>query len=74
MVRPRLFLAQLHIPEVSRSVGKTLSELIKLTSGTMKVERIQRGTDTYLSLLPDVEIKSGDRIYVRDTPKELKVF
>ena len=71
---PRIFLAQLHIPEESISVGKTLSELITLTSGAMKVERIQRGTETYLSLLPDVEIKPGDRIYVRDTPKELKEF
>ena len=40
----------------------------------MKVEKIQRGEDTYLSLLPDVEIKAGDRLFVRDTPKELKEF
>ena len=71
---PRIFLAQLHIPEESRCVGKTLAELINLTSGAMKVERIQRGQDTYLSLLPDVEIKTGDRLYVRDTPKHLKEF
>ena len=71
---PRIFLAQLQISENSRSVGKSLSELIKLTNGSMKIERIQRGADTYLSLLPDVEIKSGDRIFVRDTPKELKEY
>jgi di/tricarboxylate transporter len=71
---PRVFLAQLHIPEESPSAGKTLAELIKLTSDVMKVERIQRGENTYLSLLPDVEIKAGDRLYVRDTPKQLKEF
>jgi len=71
---PRVFLAQLHIPEDSKSVGKTLAELIKLTSDSMKVERIQRGEDTYISLLPDVEIKAGDRLFVRDTPKELKEY
>ncbi len=71
---PRIFLAQLHISEESRCVAKTLAEIIKLTGGTMKVERIQRGENTYLSLLPDVEIKAGDRIYVRDTPKDLKEF
>ena len=71
---PRVFLAQLHIPEESRSVGKTLAQLIKQTNGAMKVEKIQRGEDTFLSLLPDVEIKVGDRLFVRDTPKELKEF
>lgn len=71
---PRIFLGQLHIPEESRAVGKTLAELIKLTGGAMKVERIQRGEDTYLSLLPDVEIKANDRLFVRDASKELKEF
>jgi len=71
---PRVFLAQLHIPEESRAVGKTLAELIKLTSDAMKVERIQRGENTYMSLLPDVKIKAGDKLFVRDTPKELKEF
>lgn len=71
---PRVFLAQLHIPEDSNSIGKTLAQLIKKTSDTMKVEKIQRGADTFLSLLPDVEIKAGDRLFVRDTPKELKEY
>ena len=71
---PRVFLAQLHISENSRSVGQTLAQLIKKTNDVMKVEKIQRGEDTYLSLLPDVEIKAGDRLFVRDTPKELKEF
>ena len=71
---PRVFLAQLHIPEDSRSVGNTLAQLIKKTSNAMKVEKIQRGENTFLSLLPDVEIKAGDRLFVRDTPKELKEY
>ena len=71
---PRVFLAQLHIPEESNSVGKTLAQLIKATSDTMKVEKIQRGEGIFLSLLPDVEIRAGDRLFVRDTPKELKEF
>ncbi len=71
---PRVFLAQLHIPEESRCVKKTLAEVIGLTSSAMKVERIQRGEDTYLSLLPDVTIQAGDRLFVRDTPKALKEF
>ncbi len=71
---PRVFLAQLHIPEDSNSVGETLAQLMKKTSNAMKVEKIQRGENTFLSLLPDVEIKAGDRLFVRDTPKELKEY
>jgi len=71
---PRVFLAQLHIPENSRSANKSLAKLINLTSGEMKVERIQRSENTYLSLLPDLEIKAGDRLFVRDTPKQLKEY
>lgn len=71
---PRVFLAQLHIPDNSRSVNKSLAKLINLTSGEMKVERIQRGENTYLSLLPDLEIRAGDRLFVRDTPKQLKEY
>ena len=71
---PRVFLAQLFISEESKCVGKSLADVIGLTSGAMKVERIQRGEDTYLSLLPDVAIKAGDRLFVRDTPKTLKEF
>lgn len=68
---PRVFLAQLHITKDSRSVGKSLADLIKSTDDAMKVEKIQRDDDTYLSLLPDVEIKAGDKLFVRDTPKQL---
>ncbi len=71
---PRIFLAQLHISEDSRAVGSTLADLIDLTSGAMHVERIQRGKNIQLSLLPDLEIKQGDRLFVRDTPKQLKEF
>jgi di/tricarboxylate transporter len=71
---PRIFLAQLHISEESRAIGSTLADLIGLTSGAMHVERIQRGKNIQLSLLPDLEIKQGDRLFVRDTPKQLKEF
>ena len=71
---PRLFLGQLGINEASKAQDKSLAELIALTGGEMKVDRIQRGENTYLSPLPDVVIKEGDRLFVRDRPKQLKEF
>ena len=71
---PRVFLAQLRIPEESKVIGKSLAELIKLTSDAIKIEKIQRGDNTFITLLPDVTIKAHDCLYVRDTPKQLKEY
>ncbi len=71
---PRIFTAQLRVPEDSFAVGKTLSEVIKKTDGQMKVLRIRRTENTYTVPLPDAVILAGDRLTVRDTPARLKEF
>ncbi len=71
---PRLFTAYLNIPPDSQSVGKTLAELINKTDGRMRVEFLQRGSDTALMPLPDTVVKAGDRLKVKDTPERLKEF
>jgi len=72
---PRLFSAQLRIPEESLSEGKTLSEAIALTGGQMDVQQILRGKDkANLIPLPDVILRQDDRLTVRDTPERLKEF
>jgi len=71
---PRLFSAYLNINENSLANGKSISELIKLTDGQMKVETLQRGSDRSLVPFPDTIIKSGDRLQVRDYPDRLKEF
>ncbi len=70
---PRLFEARLQIDEGSPVVGNTLGEAIALTGGDMKVVRIRRG-DAALMPLPDVVLKAGDRLRVRDTPQRLKTY
>ncbi|MEZ5557255.1 MAG: SLC13 family permease [Pseudomonadales bacterium] len=70
---PRLFEARLHLGEDSPAVGRTLAEAKTLIGENMPVQRIRRG-DTYLLPLPDVELKAGDRLRVRDTPQRLKAF
>lgn len=70
---PRLFDARLLLDESSIACGKRLAEAIALTGGDMKVIRIRRN-DTALMPLPDVELRPGDRLRVRDTPQNLKAF
>ncbi len=70
---PRLFDARLLLPETSLAVGKTLGEAIALTGGDMRVVRVRRG-DSIVMPLPDVMLRTGDRLRVRDTPQNLKSF
>jgi len=70
---PRLFDARLLLPENSIAVGKTLGEAIALTGGDMRVVRVRRG-DSMVMPLPDVTLRAGDRLRVRDTPQNLKSF
>ena len=71
---PRIFSAQLAIPEDSFGVDKTLTELIEKTGGTLEVSRIMRGSGTFIQPLPDAHIQAGDRLLVSDTPENLKEF
>ena len=70
---PRLFDARLLLSEDSPVIGKTLADAIALAGGDMKVVRIRRG-ETVVMPLPDVELRVGDRLRVRDTPQNLKEF
>ena len=69
---PRVFAAQLLVPEESFAAGKTLVELIDKSNGLLNVSRIMRGAGTYLMPLPDAQINAGDRLLVNDTPENLK--
>jgi di/tricarboxylate transporter len=70
---PRVFEARLQIDEGSPFAERTLSEAIAATGGDMKVSRIRRGGNFILPL-PDVVLKSGDRLRVNDTPSQLKAY
>ena len=70
---PRLFDARLLLSEDSPVIGKTLADAIALAGGDMKVVRIRRG-ETVVMPLPDVELRVGDRLRVRDTPQNLKEY
>jgi di/tricarboxylate transporter len=69
---PRIFTAQLHIPEDSFAAGKTLVQLSEKAGGPLNVKRIQRGTGVYITPLPDVVLQADDQLWVADTPERLK--
>ncbi len=71
---PRVFDALLHVNEDSYANGKTLAEVLDKTERKMKVESILRGEGLQVKRLPTAQLRSGDRLLVRDRPENLKEF
>ena len=71
---PRVFSAQLHVDEDSFAAGKTLSEVLARTGGRMRVDRIRRSESLFVAKLPSVKLQPGDRLFVKDTPDNLKEY
>jgi len=70
---PRLFTAQLRIHDDSIINEKKLSEAIALSGGNLEVGHILRGKkNNRLVAIPDMMLRSGDRIIVNSTPDRLK--
>ena len=68
----RLFSAQVRLTDSSPVVGRTPAAAKKLFGDKLKIESIQRGPDALISPLPDVVLRSGDRINVTDTQQRLR--
>jgi di/tricarboxylate transporter len=71
---PRIFSSQLYIKEGSFADGKTFSEILAKTDGRLRVDTIQRSESLFLAKLPSVTLQSGDRLFVKDSPENLKHF
>ncbi len=71
---PRIFSAQLHVKEGGFAAGKTLSEVLAKAEGNMRVDKIQRSESLFLAKLPSVVIQPGDRLFVKDSPENLKHY
>ncbi len=71
---PRIFTAQLHVKEGQYADGTTLSDVLSKAGGNMRVEKIQRGDSLVLAKLPSVVLQPGDRLFVKDTPENLKHY
>jgi len=71
---PRIFSGQRHVREGGFADGKTLSQVIKKTDGQIRIEKIQRSESLFLAKLPQVKIQPGDRLFVKDSPENLKHY
>lgn len=73
-ISPRVFSGQLHIKEGGFAAGKTLSEILAKAHGRMRVDRVQRGESLFLAKLPSLILQPGDRMFVKDSPENLKAY
>ena len=71
---PRVFNSQLFVTEDSFAAGKTLSEVLAKTNGQMRIDKIQRSESLFLAKLPSVKLQPGDRLFVKDSPENLKHY
>jgi di/tricarboxylate transporter len=70
----RVFDGRLSVDIGSAAAGLELSEVLAMTGGKMKIDRIQRSESLFLARLPWVRLQPGDRLFVRDTPENLKHY
>ena len=71
---PRVFNSQLHIKEGGFADGKALSEVLAKTDNRMRIEKVQRSESLFLAKLPSVVLLPGDRLFVKDSPENLKHY
>ena len=70
----RVFLAEFSVTDDSPASGKSLSDMLAMTNGEMRVERVLRGNGIALARLPNLVIQPGDRLLIRDNAGNLKRF
>jgi di/tricarboxylate transporter len=71
---PRIFDAQLHLTDNSPVLGKTLADAKKLTQGSLSVMSVRRTPELSITPLPDVTLRAGDQLVVRDTSEKLMEY
>ena len=73
-ITPRIFSAQLHVKEGGFADGATISEVLNKTHNQMRIDKIQRSESLFLAKLPSVVLLPGDRLFVKDSPENLKHY
>ncbi len=70
----RVYTAQIRLDENSPVSGRTLAEAITRSGEKLKVESVERGQGVFITPLPDVRLRAGDRITTSDTQDNLREF
>jgi di/tricarboxylate transporter len=55
-------------------VGKTLADAKKLTEGEMAILSVRRSPELSITPLPDMQLRVGDQLVVRDTSEQLMEY
>lgn len=71
---PRVFSGQLSIKEGGFADGKMLAEVLAKTNGQIRIDKIQRSDSLFLAKLPSVVLLPGDRLFLKDSPENLKHY
>lgn len=69
----RIYQAIFHVHGGSLPEGRTLADVLQRTGARMHIERIQRG-EVEVIRYPSLRLAAGDRLFVRDTPENIKEF
>lgn len=70
----RVYTAQIRLNAGSPVVDRRLADAIERTDDSMKVDTIERGSGVFVTPLPDVQLRAGDRITTSDTQDRLREF
>jgi di/tricarboxylate transporter len=70
----RVYTAQIRLNPNSPVIGRSLAYAITRSGESMKVETIQRGKGVFINPLPDVKLRSGDRITISDKQQNLREY
>ncbi len=71
---PRMFTAEIEIQEGGFADGQTLANIREKAGSDVNIERIIRSGNLSMTTLPDVIIRSGDRLVITDTSDNLREY
>ena len=70
----RVYTAQIRLNADSMAVDRSLAEAIARAGENIQVETIQRGKGVFINPLPDVKLRTGDRLTISNTQHNLREY
>lgn len=71
---PRVFTAEIEINQGGFADGETLANIREKAGNDVNIERIIRSGSLSIATLPDVIVRAGDRLVIKDTSENLRDF
>ena len=71
---PRMFTAEIEVKEGGFADGETLANIRTKAGNDVNIERIIRSGTLSMATLPDVIIRAGDRLVIKDTSDNLRDY